>query len=65
MGTRPRRTAESLVQETGRNDRVLRGTFPNLRMDSSVSGGLRRISVSTDTTAVGAKARAVESGMVG
>jgi hypothetical protein len=32
---------------------------------TKVSGGLSWISVSTDTTAVGAEARAVESGMVG
>ena len=47
-------------ESVGRSETAIRcGLFRN------VSGGLKWISVSTYTTAVGAEARAVESGMVG
>jgi hypothetical protein len=47
-------------ESVSRSDEAIRwGEF------TKVSGGSRWISVSRDTTAVGAEARAVESGMVG
>ena len=47
-------------ERVGRSEEAIRcGQF------RTVSGGLRWISVSTDTTAVGAEARVVESDLVG
>ena len=47
-------------ESVGRSEEAIRcGLF------TKVSGGLRWVSVSTDTTAVGAEARAVESDIVG
>ena len=45
-------------ERVGRSDEAIRCGY-------KVSGGVRWISLSRDTTAVGAEARAVESGMVG